>query len=357
MKKKFIFATTLLLGSLSMFSACSSEDEGIPGWPWEDPQPEVEPTYEFNFAPAGWTDVTANYGDMQRNIKVFKSPSQLGGVDANAYIAVCDMKDGAQWNVLGDLGYCDDSYITNYGASSTHTPSQWYDETKAPVIINGGLYFYAAKSDGSPFYVSQNLAVRDGNIIATNQTYWVEDWSSDPLVMWYPTIGAFYQDAQGNCHTTWTYTTWQGITYSYSEPADNSLSKDPLEVPSATFPVEATTFEAQNAIGGVGVLLKNGEIRNTWAQELMGVSADSRQPRTAIGSTADGKLIFFVCEGRSTFPGFTTGEVAQIMSDLGCTEALNLDGGGSSCMLINGQETIKPSDGSQRSVLTGVRMF
>lgn len=33
---------------------------------------------------------------------------------------------------------------------------------------------------------------------------------------------------------------------------------------------------------------------------------------------------------------------------------MNLDGGGSSCMLVNGQETIKPSDGAQRSVTTAV---
>jgi exopolysaccharide biosynthesis protein len=33
---------------------------------------------------------------------------------------------------------------------------------------------------------------------------------------------------------------------------------------------------------------------------------------------------------------------------------LNLDGGGSSCMLVNGMETIKPSDGSQRAVVTAI---
>jgi exopolysaccharide biosynthesis protein len=32
------------------------------------------------------------------------------------------------------------------------------------------------------------------------------------------------------------------------------------------------------------------------------------------------------------------------MQALGCVEALNLDGGGSSCLLINGKETIKPCD-------------
>lgn len=52
--------------------------------------------------------------------------------------------------------------------------------------------------------------------------------------------------------------------------------------------------------------------------------------------------------------GLTTANVAKVMKDLGCTEALNLDGGRSSCMLVNGKETIKGSDGKQRKVLTAV---
>ncbi|MET0300563.1 MAG: phosphodiester glycosidase family protein, partial [Flavitalea sp.] len=44
-------------------------------------------------------------------------------------------------------------------------------------------------------------------------------------------------------------------------------------------------------------------------------------------------------------------EEAQILLDLGCQEALNLDGGGSSSMLVNGKPTIKPSDkGNERPV-------
>ena len=35
---------------------------------------------------------------------------------------------------------------------------------------------------------------------------------------------------------------------------------------------------------------------------------------------------------------------SKIFIDLGAVEAINLDGGGSSCLLINGKETIKPSD-------------
>lgn len=65
-----------------------------------------------------------------------------------------------------------------------------------------------------------------------------------------------------------------------------------------------------------------------------------------MGYTKDGKLIVIVIQGR--FPGKAEGatltQEAKLLQQLGCVEALNLDGGGSSCMLINGKQTITPSD-------------
>ena len=64
-----------------------------------------------------------------------------------------------------------------------------------------------------------------------------------------------------------------------------------------------------------------------------------------MGYTRNGKLIILVVEGRNeSASGATLGQEAQILKDIGCWEALNLDGGGSSCLLVNGKETIKPSD-------------
>ncbi len=361
-----------MLKSIIIFLICSitlnacQTKHSLPEWPWEDPDTPVVPEKPAepneNIVEAGWTNVSKEYGDLPEYINIYRSPGTLQDKKAVAYIAVADMAKNGKFEVLGDLGYCDDSNIKNYGADKAMTPSQFYDASKAPVLINGGLFFWAEKSDGESFWISQNLAVRDGEILAVNQTYWVEDWSATPIVTWYPTIGAFYQTESGTCSTTWTYTI-DGKTFFYPQPADNSLDKAPLQVPSANFPSSGKNFndlKIKNAIGGVGVLLNKGEIKNTWKQELMGVAADSDQPRTAIGSTADKRLIFFVCEGREVtegVKGLTTGDVAEVMKSLGCTEALNLDGGGSSCMLVNGKETIKPSGGEQRAVLTALRMY
>ena len=141
----------------------------------------------------------------------------------------------------------------------------------------------------------------------------------------------------------------------YPSPSQN-VSKQP----SATYPDGAQAFEAQTAIGGGPVLINDGVFVNSIKEEMFeGISPDSNQPRTAIGITSDNKMIFFVCEGREMTPGvkgLTTADVAYVLLDLGCVEAINLDGGGSSCMLINGIETIKGCDGNQRSVASTVML-
>ena len=104
----------------------------------------------------------------------------------------------------------------------------------------------------------------------------------------------------------------------------------------------------QTAVGGGPVLLQQGEIQVTNDEELKftGKAIDDKHPRTAMGYTKDGRLILLVVQGR--FPGRAEGatltQEARMLKELGCMEALNLDGGGSSCLLINGKPTITPSD-------------
>jgi exopolysaccharide biosynthesis protein len=107
-------------------------------------------------------------------------------------------------------------------------------------------------------------------------------------------------------------------------------------------------WKIKTAIGGGPVLLQDGDIKITNNEELKfaGKAILDKHPRTAVGYTANNQLIMFVCEGR--FPGRADGltltQMAGLLKEIGCVEAINLDGGGSSCLLINGKETIKPSD-------------
>ncbi|MBK9931580.1 MAG: phosphodiester glycosidase family protein [Saprospiraceae bacterium] len=88
------------------------------------------------------------------------------------------------------------------------------------------------------------------------------------------------------------------------------------------------------------VLIQDGEIHITNREEK-NVCRISRCQTSSYchGYTSDHHLIILSIKGRH--PGIADGvslmQEAQILKDLGCVEALNLDGGGSSCMLIHGE--------------------
>ena len=121
-----------------------------------------------------------------------------------------------------------------------------------------------------------------------------------------------------------------------------------LQIPAMLARAEFKPWKVRTAVGGGPILVQAGEIAISNNQELkfVGKAINDLHPRTAMGYTADNQLIFMVIEGR--FPGKSEGvslvDEAQLLKDIGCVEALNLDGGGSSCLLINGKETIQPSD-------------
>ena len=107
---------------------------------------------------------------------------------------------------------------------------------------------------------------------------------------------------------------------------------------------------AVDVLGGNPVLISNG---NFQTQDLIGTDPFSqRQPRTAVGLTADGKMLLVVVDGRQSgySAGMTLGELAELMNSLGARSAFNLDGGGSSAMFVNGQRVNRPSDGYERGV-------
>jgi hypothetical protein bacD2_02777 len=313
-------------------------------WEWPDKKPDTE---KKETLPEGWTSVTS-LGTLPASIRVYKSPDMLVGKKAIAYIAIADAAK-TKFDVLGDVAYSDDA--KGYGGKALHTPKAFYDTSHANIIINAGLFFY---DNNKKFYHSQNLVVRDGKMLAPNQNYFSKDW----VTLWYPTLGAFCKMKDGTFKTTWTYyNNNDKVNYCYPAPAENDIAKTPLAIPSASFPAGGKALEATTAIGGVSVLLHEGVVKNTYRFEMLDVAAESNQPRTAIGVTKDNRLVLFVCEGRNQTPGvagLTTADVAEVMKAIGCVEALNLDGGGSTCMLVNGKEVIKGSDGKQRSVLTAI---
>jgi exopolysaccharide biosynthesis protein len=106
------------------------------------------------------------------------------------------------------------------------------------------------------------------------------------------------------------------------------------------------------AIGAGPMLVKDGHVFVTATQEEFAPDiAAGRAPRTALGLTKTGHLLFVVIDGRKlNSKGLTLVELANFMQELGALQAMNFDGGGSSELVINGIVMNKPSDGKERRV-------
>lgn len=95
-------------------------------------------------------------------------------------------------------------------------------------------------------------------------------------------------------------------------------------------------------------LIKDGTIAVSENDEVQRSSGNGN-PRTAIGIVDDLHYVFVVSDGRtSESAGLTLYELAQIMKDYGCTAAYNLDGGGSSTMVFNGEVINNPTTNGNR---------
>ncbi|PKM94093.1 MAG: hypothetical protein CVU84_11575 [Firmicutes bacterium HGW-Firmicutes-1] len=131
-------------------------------------------------------------------------------------------------------------------------------------------------------------------------------------------------------------------------------------------PGTTVTMEIKNNFGdkiydailsGGGKILKDGQI----VQDGMIVQPTVRHPRTAIGTTKDGRyLIAMVVDGRGISIGATHKELAKYLLEYDTYNAIHMDGGGSSTIAAREGTTnsveVKndPSDGSQRKVVNGL---
>lgn len=108
---------------------------------------------------------------------------------------------------------------------------------------------------------------------------------------------------------------------------------------------EAINLGIDDAIAFGPFLVVNGE--NQVDNEISGGYA----PRTAIGQTENGTIILVVIEGRSTSSlGATYYDLQEIMNDYDVINAVNLDGGGSSQLIYEGQTITELSNGNERDL-------
>ncbi len=117
------------------------------------------------------------------------------------------------------------------------------------------------------------------------------------------------------------------------------LSKKDVELSVKTVP---EWKGVKHIISGGPYLVKDGKVYvDMTAQKLQAIGG--RNPRSAIGYTADNNIILVAVDGREgSSIGMTLMELANFMQSIGCVGAINLDGGGSTVMYVNGRVVNNP---------------
>jgi len=111
---------------------------------------------------------------------------------------------------------------------------------------------------------------------------------------------------------------------------------------------------ADHIVNGAGLLRRRGQAIADWQPENLSAQSftDARHPRTLIGKDTHGTIWLAAVDGRQPdySIGMTFADLQRLCDRLGLTDALNLDGGGSTTMVVTDRIVNRPSDVSPRPV-------
>ncbi len=253
-----------------------------------------------------------------------------------------------------------------------------------------GRYSLAFRSDGSAFLGIPNLqvsaSIEGDTIIAdrlnaypdtnlsmltdkySDKTYWNTNFAHDVIIL--KASSALSVDRPVTCSfVSYLTSVWEPITiqenhiYLIAPAGDSRLANAAAGKLAGAQASAAVTdlfgggwADVSNALGAGNLLISGGVLRytSTYDQSI----ANTMTSRSAVGIKADGTVVFYTVEkdryGASS-GGVTLEAVAQALFDMGCVDAVNLDGGGSSTIAASenaGECTVKNScqDGAERRV-------
>ena len=291
-------------------------------------------------AQEGWVRMDTLFPGLPASVHVYRSDAPLKG---RPFIG---------WYVEADLSDKSLQFDTDTASGRRLTPSQFHQKNENPVVVVNGTFFSFATNQ------NLNLIIRDGKVIAHNVTS-VQGKGKDSTRFFKVSRSALGIDRERRADVAWVMT--DSARSRARAVQDKPISrKDPYPgiSRSDTLWKKADTWKMHTAIGGGPVLVHDGRMRITNDEErmFMGKAREDLHPRTAMGYTKDGRLIILAVEGRrpKVSEGASLTDLADIFLKLGALEALNLDGGGSSCLLVMGRETIRPSDKEGQRPVPGV---
>ncbi|MBS1737127.1 MAG: phosphodiester glycosidase family protein [Bacteroidetes bacterium] len=300
-------------------------------------------------AQANWKNIDIAYAPLPQSFHIYKSTDSIDG------------KPNIMYYVTAPLA--DKHLIFSVDTSKNRrlTPEEFYKKSNQPLLVVNGSFFSFKENS------NLNAVVKNGKLVSFNE-FNLPGKKSDTLTWYHPFFGAFGISKNRKADVAWVYadsndtylkaSQWplHAIHDSIFQPREKQVLQQTSLVlgHSGKLVPQLKKWKMNTVIGGGPVLIQNGEVKisNNEEMKFAGKAISDRHPRTAIGYTKEGQIIILVSEGRSeSAAGLTLPQMADILQKLGCTEALNLDGGGSTCMIINGKQVNYPSDkGEQRMV-------
>lgn len=303
-----------------------------------------------------------------------------------AYVLEVDFKAG---NALRPV-------LSNDSVAGLETLSEMADRTGSLAMVNGPYFMRSGEIIGlmkidrtivsTPDIARTSLGVLpDGKIFFDTAVYsgYVElpDGSKVPIDGVNRSRGESELILYNPYYAYWTLTAGEGIELTVRGDRVTEVSKANTVIPDGAVVLSASGRAAwqmaglkpgsrvkivQNmgaqweravqAIGAGPCLVKDGQVFvSAQSEEFGGDVAGGRAPRTAVGVMEDGRALFLVADGRRRDSvGLSLLELAKFMQDMGAVDAMNLDGGGSSEMIVEGQIVNQPSDGRERRIGAGI---
>ncbi len=266
-----------------------------------------------------WTEVTDQY-DFPSSVKLYKANRNQPALEI--YYLDVDLNDE---NIV----------VRPYITDNTATVKNLAERFETYAAINGG-FFGGSVSYSAVIYPESVKAQNVGSVTRSGKSY--------PVIR---SLFSLSNDFSPEVDWIYHFSGGRNGIYSFNAPLDYAYNdSEPLSAPQSADGNQMT--DLLTGIGGGPTLIKNGQKNVTYNEEVMwgsGVGLDNNDPRTAVGYTENNHIIMIAADGRQTISeGVGLNELADIMLDLGCVEAMNLDGGGSTQMAVPGEFINSPSE-------------
>ncbi|MEO9209582.1 MAG: phosphodiester glycosidase family protein [Ginsengibacter sp.] len=292
-------------------------------------------------AQINWQNIDSLYQPLPTSMHVFKSTDSIGDSSNVMYYTIVDLKDESLL------------FTADTTQNRRFTPQQFFEKNNGPLlVVNTSFFSYATNQ-------SLNVVVKEGRVVCYNE-HSIPRRGKDTLTFSHSFFGALGISKKRNADIAWVLSDSSHRVLYASQTVIPHFSDSVNHIYFRELKRKFKKWKMQTVVGGGPVLIQENEVKISNNEELKfpNKGLTTRHPRTAIGYTNNGQLIIFVCEGRSeTARGLDLLQMAKILQEIGCKEALNLDGGGSSCLLINGRQVNNPSDKEGQRAVPSVFMI